>query len=76
MGGGYACINKGICLINGTCMCQLGYSGDQCQSYTGCIYERRLACQNNGLCLPDGSCKCPAGFIGSMCQTCKNKIIL
>jgi hypothetical protein len=27
-----SCANEGICLLNGTCLCKFGFSGDNCEN--------------------------------------------
>jgi hypothetical protein len=70
--GQFTCLNDGSCsLVNGTgvCKCILGYTGDTCNSYLGCLAGAQLSCLNGGLCNSNnGSCQCPPGYTGSTCS--------
>ena len=57
------CQNDGLC-INGTCHCDNGFSGRNCEIEDLC---RNTICQNDGVCI-DGICDCPDGFIGIDCD--------
>ena len=75
------CLNEGYCSSPNTCICPVGFTGNQCETskknahildpsvslqHTGvCV------CLNNGACTDenlDGSCTCPAGWGGSRCE--------
>lgn len=57
------CHEHGHC-INGTCVCERGYGGDNCD-----ILTCPLGCSGkNGVC-ENGVCKCKLGWRGERCQT-------
>ena len=74
------CTQNGTCdIITGTCKCNNGYKGDDCNipisSSTECIND----CSGHGVC-DDNICKCIDGWTGPSCsisknnsQNCKNK---
>ena len=60
---GVACLNNGIC-VDGTCHCQDGFSGSDCNIEDPC---RTSNCLNDGTCI-DGTCDCPTGYVGTNCE--------
>ena len=57
------CLNGGIC-DEGNCLCQNGYSGENCEDFDAC-WNRN--CQNGGICL-EGTCICANGYEGVDCE--------
>ena len=75
--GTQSCQNGGNCVNTngvGTCSCQLGYSGAQCQVAVGCVAGGTSKCINGGVCsLANGQCQCPVTYSGSKCEACNLK---
>lgn len=67
------CQNGGLCQVSGTtytCICQNGYSGQNCQSFisTACSSN---PCYNGATCISANNgytCVCQTGYSGSNCQ--------
>ncbi|KAJ3435992.1 notch ligand family member [Anaeramoeba flamelloides] len=62
--GQFSTPNQGECLINGTCLCNYGYSGEKCQTddceSMDCIH---------GVCdLEQNKCECESGYEGEYCN--------
>ncbi|RXM32363.1 Wnt inhibitory factor 1 [Acipenser ruthenus] len=67
------CLNGGLCVSPGVCICPPGYYGINCDK-ANCT----TVCHNGGTCFHPGKCICPAGFEGPHCeigkcrQPCRN----
>ena len=60
---GIDCSANGVC-VDGTCDCEDGYSGDNCEVFHPCF---SVDCGDNGTCI-DGACDCKEGFYGDNCE--------
>ncbi len=60
---GIDCGLNGECL-DGTCDCEDGYSGVNCQIFDPCF---TIDCGDNGTCV-DGTCDCEEGYYGDNCE--------
>ena len=59
------CNNNGTCNNqDGTCTCDLGYSGTACEVYDPCV---GVDCGSHGSC-NDGVCTCDLGYSGTACE--------
>ncbi|XP_072020983.1 uncharacterized protein [Amphiura filiformis] len=70
------CINGGKCEADGTCTCQSGYAGPQCQIRLFSGPRCNPQCMNGGTCtstIPP-RCVCQQGYTGLACEraTCRN----
>lgn len=60
---GVDCGVNGTC-IDGTCDCEDGYSGVNCEIFDPCF---SVDCGDNGTCV-DGTCDCEDGYYGDNCE--------
>ncbi len=70
------CSGNGVCASQDTCQCDLGFTGDQCQTpppngFTcfGIPSDNPTVCSGNGQCTSQDTCQCSSGFQGNECQT-------
>lgn len=63
--GGGICNSKGRCNANGQCICDSGFSGNECEKC-----DNNSACLNNGTCSATKTCQCMPGFAGPDCGQC------
>lgn len=65
------CSGFGICVSNGTCICETGVSGNNCQIYScfGEASNSTTACSGQGICVGPNLCSCFSGFNGTTCQS-------
>ena len=59
----FTCNNNGVAQFNGSCMCNIGFTGSSCQ-------YSRADCSNHGNPNFDGTCVCDAEYSGKNCS-CK-----
>jgi hypothetical protein len=72
------CNGHGSVTSNGSCSCNAGYGGSNCNScavnyygYPTCQYALASStCNGNGVVAANGSCSCNAGYTGSNCNYC------
>lgn len=57
---------NGNYLPSGSCACNTGYAGNNCQ------YSNKTTCNGNGNVTNEGKCNCDSGFAGNTCQFSKN----
>lgn len=69
------CHNGANCSpVNGTCVCQDGYTGEKCdipceKGYYGKNCSQKCVCVGEMRCDPvDGECICPPGYRGKACK--------
>ncbi|XP_073725030.1 wnt inhibitory factor 1 isoform X2 [Misgurnus anguillicaudatus] len=60
------CLNGGLCMSPGVCICPPGYHGPSCER-ANCS----TTCLNGGTCFHPGKCICAAGYEGSRCELSK-----
>ncbi|XP_073411549.1 wnt inhibitory factor 1 isoform X2 [Dendrobates tinctorius] len=60
------CLNGGLCVTPGLCICPPGYYGTNCDK-ANCT----TSCLNGGTCFYPGKCICPSGYEGDQCETSK-----
>uniref|UniRef100_A0A8C2F8W6 Wnt inhibitory factor 1 n=1 Tax=Cyprinus carpio TaxID=7962 RepID=A0A8C2F8W6_CYPCA len=60
------CLNGGLCMSPGVCICPPGYFGPSCER-ANCS----TTCLNGGTCFHPGKCICAVGFEGSRCELSK-----
>lgn len=58
------CGANGVC-VDGTCDCEEGYSGANCEILDPCF---NVDCGANGTCV-DGTCDCEEGYYGEFCES-------
>mmetsp|Transcript_29576 Transcript_29576/g.76393 ORF Transcript_29576/g.76393 Transcript_29576/m.76393 type:complete len:845 (-) Transcript_29576:395-2929(-) len=64
------CSGHGECTIDGGCICDDGYAGDECDF--ACPGELTNPCSGLGTCTRTGECECLEGFTGDLCNVeCK-----
>ena len=61
------CGDNGKC-VDGKCVCNQGYTGDNCQSKSTTNKCDNINCGDNGNCV-EGKCVCNKGYMGDNCQS-------
>jgi hypothetical protein len=66
------CSGHGVCVQSNVCVCQVGYSGLNCNQTNVCnglsIMNSTLLCSGNGKCSESNGCVCNDGWRGSLCD--------
>ena len=61
------CSGRGVCLADGSCLCDSGYWGDSCEQASGWNTECAKDCAHHGQCR-HGTCLCDPGYSGHACE--------
>lgn len=59
------CMQRGLCTMNGTCVCSFGYFGADCSG--SCPVTKVGICNQRGVCR-SGACSCNDGWLGAACE--------
>lgn len=64
------CGTRGTCTFTDFCVCNIGYTGKQCQFNTcnGISSNSSNVCSGNGYCNAPNSCSCNSGWSGNDCS--------
>lgn len=60
------CNNKGLC-FRGKCLCETGYTGNDCSQISVQMAACKNDCNNNGACKME-KCFCYPGYSGKYCE--------
>lgn len=64
------CSGFGVCVSNGTCICEPGVTGTNCEIFScfGVPSNSSTVCNGQGICEGPDLCSCFSGFNGTTCQ--------
>jgi alpha-tubulin suppressor-like RCC1 family protein len=66
----YVCSHHGACIAADTCVCDSGYSGNNCEIFScnSVLSTNSSACAGNGHCMKSNFCFCYPGWSGANCD--------